>query len=110
MGAHLARRAYIPAGDASRVMDAVTLLRSMEGQDAPMIGRRVVVYGGGNTAVDVARTVRRLGAEPLMVYRRTEDRAPAHAFEIEEAKEEGVSMKWLSTVSSANEGEIWIEF
>jgi 2-oxoacid:acceptor oxidoreductase delta subunit (pyruvate/2-ketoisovalerate family) len=109
VGAHLARRAYIPAGDASHVMDAVTLLRSMEGQDAPMIGRRVVVYGGGNTAVDVARTVRRLGAEPLMVYRRTEDRAPAHSFEIEEAKEEGVSMKWLSTVSSANEGEIWIE-
>lgn len=109
VGAHLARRAYIPAGDASHVMDAVTLLRSMEGQDAPMIGRRVVVYGGGNTAVDVARTVRRLGAEPLMVYRRTEDRAPAHSFEIEEAKEEGVSMKWLSTVSSAGEGEIWIE-
>lgn len=109
VGAHLARRAYIPAGDASRVMDAVTLLRSMEGQEAPMIGRRVVVYGGGNTAVDVARTVRRLGAEPLMVYRRTEERAPAHSFEIEEAKEEGVSMKWLSTVAGASEDEIWIE-
>ncbi len=109
VGANLARRAYIPAGDASHVMDAVSLLRSMEGQPLPMIGRRVVVYGGGNTAVDVARTVKRLGAEPLMVYRRTQDKAPAHAFEIEEAKEEGVAMKWLSTVAEAGEKEIKIE-
>lgn len=109
VGAHLARRAYIPAGDASHVMDAVSLLRSMEGKEAPMLGRRVVVYGGGNTAVDVARTVKRLGAEPLMVYRRTEDKAPAHRFEIEEAKEEGVAMKWLSTVAEAGEKEIKIE-
>ncbi len=109
VGAHLARRAYIPAGDAARVMDAVSLLRSMEGQEAPMIGRRVVVYGGGNTAVDVARTAKRLGAEPLMVYRRTQEKAPAHAFEIEEAIEEGVSMKWLSTVAEAKEGAIKIE-
>lgn len=109
LGAHLAKRAYIPAGDASHVMDAVSLLRSMEGEAQPMIGRRVVVYGGGNTAVDVARTVKRLGAEPLMVYRRTEQKAPAHRFEIEEAKEEGVAMKWLSTVAEADEGEIKIE-
>mgnify|MGYP001025715296 FL=1 len=109
LGAHLAKRAYIPAGDASHVMDAVTLLRSMEGDAQPMIGRRVVVYGGGNTAVDVARTVKRLGAEPLMVYRRTQEKAPAHRFEIEEAKEEGVAMKWLSTVAQAGEKEIKIE-
>ena len=109
LGAHLAKRAYIPAGDASHVMDAVTLLRSMEGNAQPMIGRRVVVYGGGNTAVDVARTVKRLGAEPLMVYRRTQEKAPAHRFEIEEAKEEGVAMKWLSTVAQAGEKEIKIE-
>ena len=45
---------------------------------------------GGNTAIDVARTVKRLGSEPIVVYRRTRDRAPAHAFEIQEAIEEGV--------------------
>ena len=56
VGAHIAKRAFIPAKDSSRILDAVSLLRSMEGEDRPMLGRRVVVYGGGNTAIDVART------------------------------------------------------
>jgi NADPH-dependent glutamate synthase beta subunit-like oxidoreductase len=51
-----------PAGDSAKVLDAVAVLRSMEGEDKPMLGRRVVVYGGGNTAIDVARTAKRLGA------------------------------------------------
>ena len=97
VGASMARRAYILAGDAAHVVDAVSVLRSMEGEDKPMLGRRVVVYGGGNTAIDVARSMKRMGAEPLLVYRRTREKAPAHQFEIEEAIEEGVSMKWLST-------------
>ena len=109
VGASLAKRAYIPAGDAVHMLDAVNVLRSMEGEEPPMLGRRVVVYGGGNTAVDVARSVRRIGAEPIMVYRRTRDKAPAHDFEIEEALEEGVTMKWLSTIAHADEGEIRIE-
>lgn len=109
VGAHLARRTYIPAGDAGRVMDAVSVLRDLAEDEKPMLGRRVVVYGGGNTAIDVARTVRRMGAEPLVVYRRTRERAPAHPSEIAEAIEEGVSMKWLSTVKEAGEGEIKIE-
>lgn len=112
VGATLARRAYIPAGDATHILDAVSVLRSMEDEakeDKPLLGRRVVVYGGGNTAIDVARTAKRLGSEPIVVYRRTRDRAPAHQFEIEEAIEEGVSMKWLSTISEAEQGEIRIE-
>ena len=109
VGAKLSRRAYIPAGDSAHILDAVSVLRSMEGEEKPMLGRRVVVYGGGNTAVDVARTVKRLGAEPLMVYRRTRQKAPAHSFEIEEAIEEGVTMKWLSTIADAEGGEIRIE-
>ena len=109
VGAHLARRTYIPAGDASRVMDAVKVLRDIAEDEKPMLGRRVVVYGGGNTAMDVARTVRRMGAEPLVVYRRTRERAPAHPSEISEAIEEGVTMKWLSTVKEAESGEIKIE-
>ncbi len=109
VGASLARRAYIPAGDSARILDAVSVLRSMEGEEEPLLGRRVVVYGAGNTAIDVARTAKRMGAEPLVVYRRTRDRAPAHAFEIEEALEEGVSMKWLSTIKEAGDGEIRIE-
>ena len=111
-GASLAHRAYIPAGDAAHIMDAVSLLRSVESSspgEEPLLGRRVVVYGGGNTAFDVARTAKRLGSEPIVVYRRTRERAPAHAFEIEEALEEGVSMKWLSTISEAERGTIRIE-
>jgi NADPH-dependent glutamate synthase beta subunit-like oxidoreductase len=61
VGAHLGKRSYIPAGSAAKILDAVSLLRSMEGEDAPQLGRRVVVYGGGNTAIDVARTAKRLG-------------------------------------------------
>jgi NADPH-dependent glutamate synthase beta subunit-like oxidoreductase len=110
VGAHVSRRAYIPAGDSARILDAVTVLRSMEGEDAPLLGRRVAIYGGGNTAVDVARTARRLGAtDPIIVYRRTRDRMPAHDFEVEEAIEEGVRMNWLSTVADVGDGTITIE-
>lgn len=109
VGAHLARRTYIPAGDASRVLDAVSVLKDVAEDEKPMLGRRVAIYGGGNTAIDVARTVRRMGAEPLVVYRRTRDRAPAHQTEIQEAIEEGVNMKWLSTIREAQGGEIKIE-
>ncbi len=106
VGAHIAKRAYIPAGDANKVLDAVAVLRGMEDHDAPLLGRRVVVYGGGNTAIDVARTAKRLGAEEsIIVYRRTRDKMPAHDFEVEEALQEGISIKWLSTITEAGMGE-----
>ena len=82
----------------------------MEGEEPPLLGRRVVVYGGGNTALDVARTARRLGAdEAIIVYRRTREKMPAHDFELEEALQEGVSMKWLSTIKSVDGGAMTIE-
>jgi 2-oxoacid:acceptor oxidoreductase delta subunit (pyruvate/2-ketoisovalerate family) len=110
VGAHIAKRAYIPAGEAAKVLDAVHVLRSMEGEDKPLLGRRVAIYGGGNTALDVARTAKRLGAsEAIIVYRRTRDRMPAHDFEVEEAIEEGVMMKWLSTIKNVEEGKITVE-
>jgi NADPH-dependent glutamate synthase beta subunit-like oxidoreductase len=110
VGAHIGKRAYIPAGSAAKVLDAVSVLRSMEGEEPPLLGRRVVVYGGGNTAMDAARTARRLGAEEaIVVYRRTRDRMPAHDFEVEEALEEGVLVKWLSTIKRADEGKLVLE-
>ena len=109
VGAHIGKRAMIPSGDAAKIVDAISVLRSMEGEDKPLLGRRVVVYGGGNTAVDVARTVKRMGAEPIIVYRRTRDKAPAHDFEIEEALQEGVMVKWLSTIKQAGDHQITIE-
>ena len=110
VGAHIGKRAFIPAGDATKIVDAVSVLRSMEGEDKPMLGRRVVIYGGGNTAIDVARTAKRLGAaEALIVYRRTREKMPAHDFEVEEALQEGVMIKWLSTIKQAGEGTITVE-
>src|SRR4029079_9241468 len=77
VGAHIAKRAYIPAGEAARMVDAVSVLRDMEGESLASLGRRVVIYGGGNTALDVARTARRLGAsEAIIVYRRTREKMP----------------------------------
>lgn len=106
VGAHIAKRAYIPAKDSSHILDAVAVLRSMEGADQPMLGRRVVVYGGGNTAIDVARTAKRLGAtEAIIVYRRTREKMPALDFEVEEALQEGVMVKWLSTIKGMD-GEV----
>ena len=110
VGAHIAKRAFIPAGDSAKVLDAVAVLRSMEGEDKPMLGRRVVVYGGGNTAIDVARTAKRLGAsEAIIVYRRNREKMPAHDFEVEEALQEGVMIKWLSTIKQAGESSITVE-
>ncbi|GAB4062613.1 NAD(P)-binding protein [Uliginosibacterium sediminicola] len=110
VGAHIAKRTSIPAGTSARILDAVSVLRSMEGEEMPMLGRRVVVYGGGNTAIDVARTAKRLGAtEAIIVYRRTRDKMPAHDFEVEEALQEGVMMKWLSTIKEVGEGAITVE-
>jgi formate dehydrogenase (NADP+) beta subunit len=58
----------------------------------------VAVYGGGNTAMDAARTALRLGHEPLIIYRRDREHMPAHDFEVEEALEEGVQIHWLRAI------------
>jgi NADPH-dependent glutamate synthase beta subunit-like oxidoreductase/Pyruvate/2-oxoacid:ferredoxin oxidoreductase delta subunit len=110
VGAHLAKRAYVPAGSASHILDAVSMLHGMEDAPPPALGRRVVVYGGGNTALDAARTAKRLGAdEAVVVYRRTRERMPAHESELEEALDEGVLMKWLTTIRQADAGKLVIE-
>jgi NADPH-dependent glutamate synthase beta subunit-like oxidoreductase len=110
VGAHVGRRAYIPAGESARILDAVSVLRGMEGAEPPQLGRRVVVYGGGNTAIDAARTAKRLGAEEaVIVYRRTRERMPAHDFEVQEAEEEGILLRWLETITQAEEGRIVVE-
>lgn len=110
VGAHLGKNANIPAGESAKIMDAVTMLQDVEIGDAPLLGRRVVVYGGGNTAVDAARTAKRLGAEEaIIVYRRTRDRMPAHDSEVTEAEEEGIMMRWLSTVKHVDGKKIQIE-
>jgi formate dehydrogenase (NADP+) beta subunit len=99
IGAHVGKHVDIPARDAVRVLDAVTLLRETSTGEAPVLGRRVVVYGGGNTAMDTARSLRRLGAdEALIVYRRDRAHMPAHEFEADEALAEGIKIRWLTTI------------
>ena len=110
IGAQLSKRAYIPASESARILDAIKVLRGVEDGTQPLLGRKVVVYGGGNTAMDVARTAKRLGAEDaIIVYRRTRDKAPASDEEISEAIEEGILVKWLSTVKHVDEKKMLIE-
>ena len=105
VGAHLSKRVEIPAMDAGPIVDAVSFLRGVASGERPQIGRRVAVYGGGNTAMDAARTARRLGAEEtLIVYRRTREQMPAHEEEAHDAEREGVRINWLRTIK-AFEGE-----
>jgi len=110
VGAHIGKHADIPAGEAARILDAVSVLEHMEDEEKPLLGRRVVVYGGGNTAMDAARTAKRLGAtDAVVVYRRNRDRMPAHEFEVAEAEEEGVMMRWLETIRQVDGHTITVE-
>ena len=110
IGAGVAQHVDIPARDAARVLDALSLLRDVEAGEPPRLGRRVVIYGGGNTAMDAARTARRLGAdETLIVYRRDRAHMPAHAFEADEAIEEGVKIKWLTSIKEIAGPELTVE-
>lgn len=110
IGAHVSKHVDIPARDAIKVLDAVSLLRGVSTGETPQLGRRVVVYGGGNTAMDAARTARRLGAEEaLIVYRRDRTHMPAHAIEADEAVTEGVKIKWLTTIKAIDGGDLTVE-
>jgi NADPH-dependent glutamate synthase beta subunit-like oxidoreductase len=110
VGAHLSKRVNIPAMDASRVVDAITFLRGVATGERPTIGRRVAVYGGGNTAMDAARVARRLGADdPMIVYRRTRAQMPAHEEEAADAEREGVRINWLRTITAFDGPELTVE-
>ena len=110
VGAQLGKRVNIPAGDSAKILDAVNYLHEVADENPPLLGRRVVVYGGGDTAMDAARTARRLGAtEAVVVYRRNQERMPAHQEEYEQAQVEGITMRWLSTISEVQSDKIVIE-
>jgi formate dehydrogenase beta subunit len=110
IGAGVGKHVDIPARDAGRVLDAITLLHDVEKGEPPRLGRRVVVYGGGDTAMDAARTARRLGAdEALVVYRRDPAHMPAHPAETAEALSEGVEIRWLRTIKGITDDELTVE-
>ena len=110
VGAHLSKRVDIPARDAGRIVDAVSFLRSVASGERPAIGRRVAVYGGGNTAMDAARTARRLGRG------RRPHRLPPHPGPDagprgggEDAEREGVRINWLRTITAFDGPALTVE-
>ncbi|MGZ4281272.1 MAG: NAD(P)-dependent oxidoreductase [Gaiellaceae bacterium] len=79
------------------VWDSLPFIEALKTGELPEVGHRVVVIGGGNTAVDVAREAVRLGADVVaLLYRRTEDEMPAYPHEVDEAREEGVRIVRLT--------------
>lgn len=97
IGAHKGMRLGIPGEDAKNVWQGVDFLREFNLTGKVEIGRRVAIIGGGNVAIDVARTAVRLGAEEVnIIYRRTRLEMPAWEEEILAAEEEGVKITYLA--------------
>lgn len=110
IGAHLAKKVDIPGREAGRIMDALTLLQQVENGTTPQLGRKVAIYGGGNTAMDAARTVQRLaGHEVMIIYRRDREHMAAHDFEAKEALDEGIKINWLRTIKAMGPGDLQVE-
>lgn len=103
-GAHSCTRMGIRGEGLPNVMDGISFLKTVNLGGHVHLGDKVAVIGGGNTAVDSARTALRLGArEVSIVYRRTKDEMPAGAYEIDGALEEGVKTIFLAAPSNIEE-------
>jgi NADPH-dependent glutamate synthase beta subunit-like oxidoreductase len=112
VGAQLGKGTNIPKiGNACAIIDSLDFLRDIEHNRAPKIaGQNILVYGGGNTAIDAARLAIRLGAESVeIVYRRNREKMPAFDFEIAEAEEEGVTFRLLRTIKEVNDRDVTLD-
>ena len=96
IGAHKGMRLGVPGEDAKNVLSGVEFLHRVNAGERVDVGDTVVVVGGGDTAVDAARVVARLGAKTTILYRRTIQEMPAIKPEVEEAEREGIEMKFLA--------------
>jgi NADPH-dependent glutamate synthase beta subunit-like oxidoreductase len=97
VGFHKSRALDVPGADHPKVYCGTDLLERILASDVPKLPPIVAVIGGGNTAMDVARSVLRLAVKPIVVYRRTEKEMPAISSEVEEAKKEGIEFQFLAT-------------
>ncbi len=96
-GAHKSKRLNIPGENLSGVMDGLSFLKRVNLGKKVEIGKRIAIIGGGNTALDAARSSIRLGAEKIyLIYRRTKEEMPAILEEIEKAEEEGAKILYLT--------------
>ena len=105
-GAWRAARMGIAGEDGPQVMQGIAFLEAVNAGAAPAIGAKLMVVGGGDTAIDAARVGRRLGAEVVQVYRRTRAEMPASAEEVEAAIEEGVKMEFLTAPQRIAQGAV----
>ncbi len=92
IGAQNAKKVSIKGGDLEGVEYGIPFLKQVNEGEEPALGQKVAVIGGGNVAIDTARTALRMGSEVTIVYRRTKAEMPAHSWEIEEALQEGVKI------------------
>jgi NADPH-dependent glutamate synthase beta subunit-like oxidoreductase len=95
LGNHQSKSLGIPGEEAQEIMSGVEFLRDVSLGKEVSLGKRVAVIGGGNTAIDAARSALRLGAKPSILYRRTREEMPAFPGEILEAEEEGIEISFL---------------
>jgi formate dehydrogenase beta subunit len=110
IGTQDANHLDIPAMDSGKMVDAISLLEQVGKGHAPVLGRVVGIVGGGNTAMDAARTAKRLGAEDVvLIFRFDKAHMEAHPYEAMEAEAEGVKVKWLSTVKQFGHDEVLME-
>jgi len=97
LGQGVSRPLGVPGEGVPGVFAGLDFLRRVAQGEPVQLGRRVLVIGGGNTAMDAARTAARLGAEVTVVYRRTQAQMPAVAEEVAEARREGITFRFLAT-------------
>ncbi len=105
-GAWRAASMGIPGEGGAKVIDGIEFLEAVNAGGAPVVGKKVVVIGGGDTAIDAARVCRRLGADVVQVYRRTRAEMPASDEEIAAAVEEGVEMEFLAAPVRIDHGAV----
>lgn len=94
-GAHRSRGLHIPGEKGKNVFSGLDLLKKINLEKKVRLGDRITIIGGGNTAIDVARSVIRLKKKATLLYRRSREEMPAFNDEIEEAMEEGVKIRYL---------------
>lgn len=104
-GSPKSRSMNVPGEDLPQIGHGLAFLQEVNFGKRPVIGRRVAVIGGGNTAIDSARAALRLGAEVTLIYRRSREEMPASSGEVEGAEKEGIRIQFLETPVGFSQGK-----
>jgi NADPH-dependent glutamate synthase beta subunit-like oxidoreductase len=96
IGAHRGRKLRVEGEDAANVWTGADFLHQLNSGDVPDVGDKVIVIGGGDSAIDAARASKRLGADVRIIYRRTIEEMPAISHEVTAAQEEGIQIDFLA--------------